>query len=204
VSTDRVSATGPDPRQRLLAATMEHVAGHGLADLSLRGLAAAIGTSHRMLIYHFGSKEGLLAELVATVEAGQRAALEQFVGTPDTSPAEGLRSFWAGLTDPAVREHERLFFEMVALAIQGRPGTEGLRDSLVEPWLATASRQEGLRGLPADAARALARLGVAVTRGLLLDLLVTGDLAGVDAAMEMFIDAFAVPPRAGAPGAAGG
>jgi AcrR family transcriptional regulator len=200
-----VSATGPDPRQRLLAATMEHVAGHGLADLSLRALAAAIGTSHRMLIYHFGSKEGLLAELVATVEAGQRAALEQFAGTPDTPPAEGLRSFWAGLTDPAVREHERLFFEMVALAIQGRPGTEGLRDSLVEPWLATASRQEGLRGLPADAARALARLGVAVTRGLLLDLLVTGDLAGVDAAMEMFIDAFAAPPpAAGAPGAAGG
>ena len=35
-----------------------------------------------------------------------------------------------------------------------------------------------------------ARLGIAVTRGLLLDLLATGDVAGVDAAMEAFIDVY--------------
>jgi hypothetical protein len=43
------------------------------------------------------------------------------------------------------------------------------------------------RGLPADQARATARLGLATVRGLLLDLLATGDRAGVDAALELFI-----------------
>jgi AcrR family transcriptional regulator len=45
-------------RDRLLAAALEHVATHGIGNLSLRGLAAALGTSHRMLSYHFGSREG--------------------------------------------------------------------------------------------------------------------------------------------------
>ena len=48
-------------RDRLLAAAVSHALSGGIADLSLRELAAAIGTSHRMLIYHFGSRQGLLA-----------------------------------------------------------------------------------------------------------------------------------------------
>ena len=63
-------------RQDLLDKTIAYVAAHGLSDLSLRELAAGIGTSHRMLIYHFGNREGLLAAIVATIEAQQRTALE--------------------------------------------------------------------------------------------------------------------------------
>jgi len=48
------------PRDRLLAAAVDQAIRGGIADLSLRELAAAIGTSHRMLLYHFGSREGLL------------------------------------------------------------------------------------------------------------------------------------------------
>src|SRR5437588_11165036 len=54
------------PRDRLLDAAIDHVAQNGLGDLSLRGLAAALGTSHRMLIHHFGSKERLWVEIVRT------------------------------------------------------------------------------------------------------------------------------------------
>ena len=49
------------PRDRLLSALVEYAAAHGLADASLRELAAAVGTSHRMLLYHFGSREGVVA-----------------------------------------------------------------------------------------------------------------------------------------------
>lgn len=181
------------PRARLLAATVEHVARHGLADLSLRALAEAIGTSHRMLIYHFGSKEGLLAEVVATVEAGQREILAGLAAS-DEPPHVAVRRFWRGLVDPAVREHERLFFEVVAQALQGRPGTERLRETLVGPWVEVVAADGVRRGLPPDVARAQARLGMAVTRGLLLDLLATDDLDGVDAAMELFLDAFVPAP----------
>ena len=182
-------SSGPSSRDRLLAATVEHVARHGLADLSLRALATAIGTSHRMLIYHFGSKEGLLAEVVATVEAGQRQVMADLAATDEPTHL-AVRRFWRGLTDPSVREHERLFFEVVAQALQGRPGTERLRETLVEPWLDVVAADGVRRGLPPDVARTQARLGMAVTRGLLLDLLATGDLDGVDAAMELFLDAF--------------
>src|SRR3954451_15959464 len=75
-------------RARLLEAAMTHVAAHGVGEISLRGLAAALGTSHRMLIYHFGSREGLLIEVIRTVEAQQRAALEQMLAETDAPPEE--------------------------------------------------------------------------------------------------------------------
>src|SRR2546430_17144716 len=71
-----------DARARLLAAAVAHVERQGIGDLSLRELAAAIGTSHRMLIYHFGSKRGLMAALVRAVEAEQRAFLARLAGGP--------------------------------------------------------------------------------------------------------------------------
>jgi AcrR family transcriptional regulator len=178
-----------EARDRLLAATLGYVARHGLADLSLRTLAEAIGTSHRMLIYHFGSKEGLLAEVVAAVEANQRAVLVQLARS-DLPPGVALRAFWRDVASEERREHVRLFFEIVAQALGGRPGTERLRETLVEPWIEVAAQQGVLRGLSPEVARAQARLGIAVTRGLLIDLLATGDRAGVDAAMELFFDTF--------------
>src|ERR1700730_10614042 len=70
---------GPPPpasaRERLLAAAPAIALQGGLADLSLRELAAAIGTSHRMLLYHFGSREGLLAAVTLAVEEAERTAL---------------------------------------------------------------------------------------------------------------------------------
>jgi AcrR family transcriptional regulator len=177
------------PRDRLLAATIAYVARHGLADLSLRTLAEAVGTSHRMLIYHFGSKEGLLAEVVAAVEANQRGVLAELARSA-LPPRVAMRAFWQDVSSEDKREHVRLFFELVAQALAGRPGTERLRETLVEPWLEVVSQQGELLGLDPEAARAQARLGMAVTRGLLVDLLATGDRAGVDAAMELFLERF--------------
>ena len=64
-----------EAKARLLAATIDYVAANGMTDRSLREIAAAIGTSHRMLVYHFGSKEGLLVEVVSAVEAEQLQAV---------------------------------------------------------------------------------------------------------------------------------
>lgn len=174
-------------RERLLAAAIDHVAVHGMTDISLRSLATAIGTSHRMLIYHFGSKEGLLVEVVRTVEARQREALEAFGADPAESLADVMRRMWRDLSDPARWPHERLFFEMYGQALQGRPGTAALLEGIVDSWLDKASEVATRHGLDPAATRAHARLGVATMRGLLLDLLATGDRAAVDGAMEEFI-----------------
>ncbi len=171
-------------RQRLLTAVVEHLAGHGLGDLSLRRLAEAVGTSHRMLLYHFGSMEGLLVEVVRAVEAKQRAVLASL---PTDGPAEAARAFWRTLTDPSLRAHERLFFELYAQAAQGRPGTTPLLDGIVTDWLEPIAAVQRALGYPPAVAETRARLGLAVARGLLLDLIATDDEAGVNAAMDHFI-----------------
>jgi AcrR family transcriptional regulator len=186
------SSSSGGTRERLLAAAMDHVAQHGLGDLSLRGLAAALGTSHRMLIYHFGSREGLLIEVIRTVEAQQRAALAEMLLDQDAPPAETIRRMWRRLADPALWPNERLFFEVYAQALQGSPHALPLLDGIVDAWVEPLAALVA-PGRPEAEARAEARLGVAVVRGLLLDLLATGDREAVDAAMERYIAAVAPP-----------
>ena len=174
------------PRDRLLAAAVDYVAAHGVGDLSLRRLAAALATSHRMLVYHFGSRENLLIEVVREVERRQREALAE-LGASDLPPSEQARRLWHRLADPALWPHERLFFELYGQALQGRPHAVTLLDGIVDSWVGPLAGLITRSGEQPEAARVQARLGVAVARGLLLDLLATGDRAGVDAAMELFI-----------------
>lgn len=191
----------PKARERLLAAAMEHVAEHGVGDLSLRRLAAALGTSHRMLIYHFGSREGLLVAVIRAVEAQQRAALAQMLPDDRARPAETMRRMWRRLADPALWPNERLFFEVYVQALQGRVHARPLLDGVVDTWVEPLTRIGVAEGRPEGRARAEARLGVAVSRGLLLDLLATDDRAGVDAAMERYVEAMAPAEPEAAAGA---
>jgi AcrR family transcriptional regulator len=178
------------PRGRLLDGAIDYVAQHGLSDVSLRTLASALGTSHRMLIHHFGSKERLWVEIVRTVEARQRELLADILPDPDQPIAEAMRAWWKHISDPALWPNERLFFEIYGQALQGRRHTVELLDGIVDDWLDPVTEINVSLGIPRHAARAHARLGVAVTRGLLLDLLATRDVAGVDDAMEAFIDVY--------------
>lgn len=180
-----------DPKRRLLAAVIDRLAEHGLGDESLRGLAAAIGTSHRMLIYHFGSKTGLLIEVVREMERRQLESIAELeaevAADPALGPSDLIRRYWRRVSDPALWPAERLFFELYGQALQGRDGTTPFLDNIVEAALGPLTEVTRRHGSPPDQARADARFGIAVTRGLLLDLLATGDRAGCDAAMERFI-----------------
>jgi AcrR family transcriptional regulator len=176
------------PRHQLLAAAVARAASGGISDLSLRQIALELDTSHRMLIYHFGSKEGLLAAISTTVEQQQRDALAALGADPSLTPAAAAMQMWERFADPALWPLERLFFDLYAQALQGREHLAGFLDAALEPWFAPTIKTQVARGMPPDQARALARLGVATTRGLLLDLLATGDRGGVDAAMHMFLD----------------
>ncbi|MFG2789723.1 TetR/AcrR family transcriptional regulator [Streptomyces sp. NPDC048419] len=176
-----------DRRAQLVDAAVEHVAAHGIADLSLRRLGAAIGVSHRMLIHYFGSKEQLLVEIVRTSERRQRELLSRLRLEPGLSPADAARLLWRQLTDPRLAGQERLFFEIYGHALRGRPEAVPILGGLVTDWLEPLVAAEVAAGADPVAARNRARLGLATVRGLLLDLLATGDRAGVDAAMEEFL-----------------
>jgi AcrR family transcriptional regulator len=178
----RLAMPASQARDRLLAAAVSHALSAGIADLSLRELAAAIGTSHRMLIYHFGSREGLLVAVARAVEEAERAALLDS-GTSRDDPWKS----WERLSDPGLWPQERLFFELYSYALLGRPGTEGFLSGIVESWVAPIADALVQAGADERTARADARLGVAVVRGLLLDLLATGDRDGVNEAYKRFL-----------------
>src|SRR3954449_1296147 len=175
---------GKDPKGRLLEAAIAHIASRGVSDLSLRELAAAVGTSHRMLIHHFGGREGLLVAVVQAVEQAQRDGLTDVLPDPDLPLGEQMRLWWRHISDEHFWPNERLFFELYGQALQGRPGTTELLDGIVDAWLGPAAEGFAAYGMTEAEAWANARLGVAVSRGLLLDLLATGDREAVDAAME--------------------
>jgi AcrR family transcriptional regulator len=140
-----------------------------------------------MLVYHFGSKEGLLVAVVREVEARQRAFLASLSGLDGVPPAELGWRLWERLSDPAMWPYETLFFEVYTQALRSRPHTADLLDGIVESWVAPIAELNVRAGVPPADARATARLSVAVTRGLLLDLLATGDQQGVREAMERFL-----------------
>jgi AcrR family transcriptional regulator len=157
-----------------LAAVVETCAERGLGERSLRDIAEAAGTSHRMLIHHFGSREGLMVAVVREVEARQ-AALAAGLGG---GPAERLGEMWEHLSDPSLRTFERLFFECYARGANGEAPFDALLPEAVDSWLASE---------PADRVDpALTRLALAVVRGLLLDLVATGDTAATTTALRRF------------------
>lgn len=182
---------GGSARERLLEAAVAHLAGHGLGELSLRRLATALGTSHRMLIYHFGSKDGLLVAVVRTVEERQRTMLAELAADTTLPPREQARRMWRRLSDPALAPHVRLFFELAGQALQGREPVAALLDGLVEPWLEPLTGLARRSGMPERVARPHARVALAAARGLLLDLLATDDRAAVDQAAELLISGYA-------------
>jgi AcrR family transcriptional regulator len=177
---------GQAPKEQLVDQVVDHFVVDGLGDMSLRRIAAAVGTSHRMLLYHFGSKSGLLVEVVRAVEARTRAQFGQLATTGPESTDGVIREMWRLVADPAQGDFERLFFALYGRALQGDEQVRPLLGESIESWLEAQSTLAAARGVPVDQARLHARLGLAVVRGLLLDLLASGDRAGTDAALELF------------------
>ncbi len=173
-----------EARQELLERLVGHVAENGMSDASLRELALAVGTSHRMLLYHFGSREGMVAAVVATVEASQRQVLQDLAENA-TTPEQLVADQWRVLCDPAVAPFVRLFFEVVAQAMFERPGTEGFLDSLTEPWLQAGTDAATRLDIEVDPDEI--RLGVAVVRGLLLEAVTSGDVDASTRSLERFL-----------------
>jgi AcrR family transcriptional regulator len=161
----------------LLAAVVNTVADKGLGSRSLRDIAADVGTSHRMLIHHFGSRAGLMVAVVQDVERRQANALSTLQG----SPAERVADAWTRLSQAELRPFERLFFESYARGVNGESPFDRLIPSAVDSWLATPGDEP-------DADPALTRLGLAVIRGLLLDLVATGADTATSAALARFVE----------------
>lgn len=154
---------------------MCYAAEHGIASLSLRPLAAALGTSSRMLVHYFGSKEELIGQALVAARPDIPALLRQHADAGHT-PAEIAGRLWTDLTTGGEQEHRtRLLLEVMALALTQPQRYREYATDAVRAWvspLATAFQEYGDH--PRDA-RARATLLVSGLRGLALDRWLTGD-----------------------------
>ena len=165
----------PDPARRaeLLAAVAAYLEGHGLAGLSLRPLGAAVGVSPRTLLYHFGSKEQLLAEALKTSPALETAVTE-FVAS-DEPLFDRFRGLWFRTADPGARPYLRLFFEVYAAALREPGRFAAFLDGVVADWLALVVPLLEAEGLSRESALTAGTELIALHHGCTLDLLATGD-----------------------------
>ena len=171
-------------REELLGLAYAYVRTHGITDLSLRPLAAEIGSSPRVLLFLFGSKDGLLRELLAMARADELALLGELpaeAGLPAATEA-----VWRWLSDEAHRPLLRLWLEAYARSLVDESGPwSSFAAGTVADWLAVLARAQpssSRDSLPAVAERTAA---LAVLRGALLDLLATGDTARTTAAVQL-------------------
>jgi AcrR family transcriptional regulator len=172
-------------REKLLQATIGYFAENGIGDASLRQVAAAIGSSHRMLIYHFGSRDGLLAAVVEELERSERDILADLLAQEGRPGRERAWAFWTHVAD-VVDFYGPLYFELASRAMRSTDPQGALRIPNVEMWVEALSDMWESAGLGKSQARIHARLNLAVSRGLLHDLLLTRDRRSVDAAMAMW------------------
>lgn len=176
--------TRPRPRDLLLRRVLVHYAENGVRDTSLRTLAGQIGTSQRMLSYHFGSRQRLLTAVLAAVAEADAALLDRLTAET-TDPVAAMAELWPVVADHA-ETYGALFFEVASHAMYGREETGEVADRLgrqTETTLAEAFRTVADDGTAAT----LARLTVATGRGLVFQMLLDGDRAASDAAFERYL-----------------
>lgn len=171
----------PETRSRLREAAIDYVLENGLADSSLRPMAEAIGTSARMLVYHFGSREGLMREVLAGLREREDARIAAWweKGPALRTLPEFVRWLWKRLGTHEAMPALRLVFELYALALRHPEQYPGVLEDPVAYWQ-QLTRRAGMR---TDAATAT--LLLAATRGLALDLAATGQRARVGKALAL-------------------
>jgi AcrR family transcriptional regulator len=163
-------------REELLELAYAYVLRKGMAAMSLRPLAEAIGSSPRVLLYLFGSKDGLVQALLSRSRTEELALLAQ-VQAEGGGPADVVERLWEWLAAPERRDLLRLWAEGYARSLVEPDGPwAGFAAQGVHDWTGVLGEVLGPRDDPTTV--------LATLRGALLDLLATGDVERTTAAVR--------------------
>jgi AcrR family transcriptional regulator len=170
----------PEIRQRLLDACTDYALEHGLPD-RLGPLATATGTSSRMLIYHFETRDQLRREILERARQRQVETWTEFLSLRQDEPyTVTLARAWSEISGPQGEPYLRMFSRLNDSA--GEPLWPGFRRRATTDWLGPLERGMDSVGKPE-----LATVVLAVIRGLLMDLDATGDTERADRAFAAFL-----------------
>ena len=171
-------------KEILLDEILDYLLENGVASLSLRPLADALGTSPRMLLFYFKSKEGLLREAMQRINHQLQQKLAALSGSrPQRKNVAPLKLFWEWATRNENLPYFRLLYEVQITAILNPADyADALRQASLD-WrrLALQSMSNSLRD------PVLADLCIAIFDGLLLECIVTGERRRLTAALDRFV-----------------
>jgi AcrR family transcriptional regulator len=186
--TNQPPPTSPR-RTELLERAYAYALAHGLGEMSLRPLAAAIGSSPRVLLFLFGSKDGLVRSLLARARSDELALVEQArAQQPEGDLATVVRATWQWLVDRRHRPLLTLWVEAYARSLTEPDGPwAGFAAQTVEDWLSLLARAQSPDHRRSRAGAAERTLALYVLRGALIDLLATGDIRRNTAAIEAYL-----------------
>lgn len=167
---------GSPRKAELLERAYRYALEHGVANLSLRPLASAIGSSPRVLLYLFGSKDGLVRALLARARAEELALLEELRSNPGSDLKDVVARIWEWLAADERRGLLSLWVEGYARSLIDPDGPwAGFAKATVDDWLALLAEYQPANQHDSDHATTQRTEALALLRGALFDLLATGD-----------------------------
>jgi AcrR family transcriptional regulator len=175
--------------EELLDAIVGYMAKKGVAELSLRPLAKAVGSSPRVLLYYFGSKEKLVAKAIARLRERQRAGFRKMREARYERPSGACRAIWKQMSAPESELAFKLSFEVYALALRHPERFADFLSSSVEDWLEFLCASGLRQGCSKTEARDFATIVIAGFRGFMIDYCASHDRARVDRAVELWLQA---------------
>ena len=138
-------------RDQVAQAATDYVLEHGLVGLSLRPLAAELGTSDRMLLYHFDSKDDLVAAVLRVSNDRSVGEIRAMPPSPDVRTA--VLDLWAAVTSPRLSRCQRMYVEAAALGLFGREPYASVVREANEVWIGAVADHLVASGTPRAQAR---------------------------------------------------
>ncbi len=170
--------------EELRDAIVKYLTRHGLADLSLRPLAKAVGSSPRVLLYYFGSKEKMVVKVLSELRQRQRTGYGQIQAA---SFAEACQIIWKHMSAPDSEPLFRLFFEAYGMALRHPQRYKVFLHDTIEDWLRFIADPLCREGYERREARAFATVVLAGLRGFMLDYCSTRDRKRLNRAVGLWL-----------------
>ncbi len=177
-------------RQELLDRIVVYLAEHGLAQATLRPMAASLDVSINRLVHHFGSKEELITAALNRAIEQQLAVQDAWMKRqPRMTPEEFYRRWWRWMN--AKPEHlalVRLNYEAAALdtSVTGLAGE--VRADQIGVWRHDVEQRLIAAGISAEQVELEAGLAKATFSGLIMDLIATGERKRLTAACDAWLE----------------
>lgn len=181
-------------KAELREAALRYLLRNGAANVSLRPMAAALGTSARMLVFHFGSKEGLIQDVMQELHARLRLSLQGMTSPDQPARTPPLKRFWEWAAARQNLPYLRLLYEVQIIATQNPRQYGAYLKKTSQDW-----HRAALEAMSAPhRSPETATLCIAVFDGLFLELVAGGDQRQLTAALDRFIAMMnAASPRPG-------